>query len=172
MALGQLPRGKLPPTPKLTLTQSLTPSWGNFPLVQLSGCSPTLKLTLILTQIPKLTRGNFPLGVIVRIPKGTPKIKVYRLFKKFNIENFNSIRKNKLEYHSNHYSEFEKLFLNELNRHTPLKNKKLRHDNITLMTKELREEIMLRSKLKNKFNKERIHICWINFRHQRNRWLN
>ena len=73
-------RGKLPPTTKLTLTQTLIPTGGNFPQEQLSCCSPALKLTLILTQTPTLTRGNFLLGAIVRIPKGTPKIKVYKSF--------------------------------------------------------------------------------------------
>ena len=40
------------------------------------------------------------------------------------------------------------------------------------MTKELRKEIILRSKLKTKFNKERNHINWCNFKRQRNRCLN
>ena len=39
------------------------------------------------------------------------------------------------------------------------------------MTKELRKEIMLRSKLKNKFNKERNHINWCNYKLQRNHYL-
>ena len=39
------------------------------------------------------------------------------------------------------------------------------------MTKELRKEIMLSSKLKNKFNKERNHINWCNYKRQRNRCL-
>ena len=40
--------------------------------------------------------------------------------------------------------------------------KVLKHNNKTFMTKKLRKEIMLRSKLKNKFNKERNHINWCN----------
>ena len=39
------------------------------------------------------------------------------------------------------------------------------------MTKELRKEIMLRSKLKNKFNKERNHINWCNYKCQCNHCL-
>ena len=39
------------------------------------------------------------------------------------------------------------------------------------MTKELRKEIMLRSKLKNKFNKERNHINWCYYKCQRNHCL-
>ena len=40
------------------------------------------------------------------------------------------------------------------------------------MTKEIRKEIMLRSALKNRYNKERNHINWCNFKRQRNRCLN
>ena len=90
--------------------------------------------------------------------KGTPKIKIYRSYKKFELENFNRILKDKLEKLTNHsYTEFEKVFLKELNKPTPLKKKILRHGN-AFMTKELRKEIMLRSKLKIKFDKERNHI--------------
>ena len=39
------------------------------------------------------------------------------------------------------------------------------------MTKELRKEIMLPSKLKNKFDKERNHINWCNYKRQRNHCL-
>ena len=39
------------------------------------------------------------------------------------------------------------------------------------MTKELWKEIMLRSKLKNKFNKERNHINWYTYKRHRNRCL-
>ena len=39
------------------------------------------------------------------------------------------------------------------------------------MTKELRKEIMLRSKLKNKFNKKGNHINWCNYKRQSNRCL-
>ena len=80
--------------------------------------------------------------------------------------------KNKLENLTNHaYAEFEKVFLKELNKHAPLKKKILRYNNNAFMTKEPREEIMLRSKLKNKFNKERNHINWCNYKRQRNRCL-
>ena len=80
--------------------------------------------------------------------------------------------KDKLEKLTNHsYAEFEKVFSKELNKHAPLKKKVLRHNNNAFMTKELRKEIMLRSKLKNKFNKERNHINWCNYKRQRNHCL-
>ena len=64
-----------------------------------------------------------------------------------------------------------KVFFKELNKHAPLKKKILRHNNNAFMTKELQKEIMLRSKLKYKFNKERNHINWCNYKHQRNHCL-
>ena len=80
--------------------------------------------------------------------------------------------KDKLVKPTNHsYAEFGKVFLKELNKHAPLKKKVLRHNNNAFMTKELRKEIMLRSKLKNKFNKERNHINWYNYKRQRNHCL-
>ena len=81
---------------------------------------------------------------------------MYRSFNKTNVKNFISILKNKLENLLNHsHSEFEKVFLNELNRHSPRKKKILRHNNNAFMTKELWKEIILTLKLKNKLNKEK-----------------
>ena len=53
---------------------------------------------------------------------------------------------------SESYGEFEAVFLKELNKHTPLK-KFLRHNNNSFMTKDLKKQIMVRSKLRNIFNK-------------------
>ena len=104
--------------------------------------------------------------------KGTPKVKIYRSYKKFELENFNRILKDKLEKFTNHsYVEFEKVFLKELNKRARQKKKVLRHNNNAFMTKELRKEIMLQSKLKNKFNKERNHINRCNYKHQCNHCL-
>ena len=60
------PRGNLPPlppTPKLTLTQTLTLTRGQFSTMAIVWLPPTLKLTLTLTQTPIPNR-----GAIVRIP--------------------------------------------------------------------------------------------------------
>ena len=103
--------------------------------------------------------------------KGTPKMKIYRSYKKLDLENFNRILKEKLENLTNHsYAEFDKVFLKELNKQAPQKKKILRHNNV-FVTKELRKEIMLRSKLKSKFNKGRNHINSCNYKCQRNRCL-
>ena len=63
-------------------------------------------------------------------------------------------------------------FLKELNIHAPLKKKILRHNNNCFVTKELRKAIMLRSKLKNIFTKNKTHFNWQKYKHQRNFCLN
>ena len=86
--------------------------------------------------------------------KGTPRIKIYRSYKSFNIDNFKSILNQKLNnLSSTTYDDFEETFLSLLNKHATLEKKILRHNNGPFMTKELRNEIMKRSKLKNKHNK-------------------
>ena len=80
--------------------------------------------------------------------------------------------KDKLENLTNHsYAEFEKVFLKELKKHAPLKKKILRHNSNAFMTKELRKEITLLSKLKNKSKKERNHINWCIYKRHRNHCL-
>ena len=56
---------------------------------------------------------------------------------------------------SESYGEFKAAFLKELNKHAPLKKKFLRHNNNPFMTKDLRKQIMVRSKPKNILNKNR-----------------
>ena len=65
---------------------------------------------------------------------------------------------------SESYGEFEAVFLTELNKHAPLKKKFLRHNNNPLITKDLRKQIMVRSKLRNIFNKNRNHENWCKYR--------
>ena len=65
-----------------------------------------------------------------------------------------------------------RLFLKELNKHAPLKKKFLRHNNNPFMTKDLRKQILVRSKLKNIFNKNRHYENWCKYKCQRNLFLN
>ena len=73
---------------------------------------------------------------------------------------------------SESYGEFEAVFLKELNKHAPLKKKFLRHNNNPFMTKDLRKQIMVRSKLRNIFNKNRNYENWCKYKRQRNLCLN
>ena len=70
------------------------------------------------------------------------------------------------------YGEFEAVFLKELNKHAPLKKKFLRHSNNPFMTKDLRKQIMVQSKLRNIFNKNRNYENWCKYKRQRNLCLN
>ena len=53
-----------------------------------------------------------------------------------------------------------------------VKIKMIKFNNIVFVTKELRKEIMKRSKLRNKFNGNRNHENWCNFKFQRNYCVN
>ena len=55
-----------------------------------------------------------------------------------------------------------------LNQFTPLKQKLIRKNNQPFMTKTLREAIMKRSKLRNKFNEKRNIKNWSEYKRQRN----
>ena len=73
---------------------------------------------------------------------------------------------------SESYGEFEAVFLKELNKHAPLKKKFLRHSNNPFMTKDLRKQIMVQSKLRNIFNKNRNYENWCECKRQCNLCLN
>ena len=66
----------------------------------------------------------------------------------------------------------KKKITNVLNIHVPIKTKLIRFNNNVFMTKELRKEIMKRSKLKNKFDRNRNYEKRCNFKFQRNYCVN
>ena len=73
---------------------------------------------------------------------------------------------------SKRYGDFEAVFfLKELNKHAPLKKKFLRHKN-PFMTKTLRKQVQVRSKLRNNYNKNRNYENWCKYKRQRNLCLN
>ena len=105
--------------------------------------------------------------------KGPPKKKIYWSYKKFDHEYFSNALREELEtLEVDTYGEFEKKFTNVLNTHAPIKTKMIRFNNNVFITKELRKEIMKRSKLRNKFNRNRNHENWCNFKFQRNYCVN
>ena len=107
------------------------------------------------------------------IVKGPPKKKVYRSYKNFNAVHFESDLKPKIEIlEGSTYDEFEKEFINVLDKHAPIKTKMLRFNNSSFVSKELRKEIMKRSNLRNKFNENRTHENWCKFKLQRNFCVN
>ena len=66
------------------------------------------------------------------------------------------------------FSVFNSAFTNLLNAHVPLKTETLRYNNKTFITKEIRKEIMKRSKLKDLFNKNKNKENWCYLKIQRN----
>ena len=101
--------------------------------------------------------------------KGSPRKKVYRSYKYFDIDLFKIALQEKLKHLENDaYSAFNSAFTNLLNEHAPLKTKILRHNNKTFITKKLRKEIMKRSKLKNLFNKNKNQENWCKYKTHRN----
>ena len=79
-----------------------------------------------------------------------------------NAINLDSIKDN------NTYGVFEKTFLEIFDKQAPLKTKILRHNSNSFMSKELKKNIMLRSKLKNSFNNDRSYENWCKYKQQRN----
>ena len=80
----------------------------------------------------------------------------YRSYKNFEMFNFNDELKEALEnFEKPHmtYEDFKTIFLEILEKHAQTKSKKVRGNNAPFMTKRLSKEIMHRSKLKNKLNK-------------------
>ena len=94
---------------------------------------------------------------------------VYRSYKYFDINLFKLPLQEKLEHLENDaYSAFSSAFKNLWNGHAALKTKKLRYNNKTFITEELRKEIMKRPKLKNLFNKNKNQQNWDKYKIQWN----
>ena len=88
--------------------------------------------------------------------KRSPVIKYYRCYKNFNMITFRSNLKYSLEiFNANTmtYEDFKKIFMAVLDKYAPMKKKVIRGNNAPFMSKRLSKEIMHRSKLKNKLNK-------------------
>ena len=67
-----------------------------------------------------------------------------------------------------YYDTFTKTFENILNRHAPLKKKKLRGNDGGFASKELRKAWYKRSRLRNIYNKNKTEESWNTFKRQRN----
>ena len=100
--------------------------------------------------------------------KGKRKFVYYRCFKNFNKElskkNFSENLKNT----GNSFEVFYGTFTNTLDCYTSVKKKKNLSNHNKLMTEKLRKEVMTRSYLRNKYNKNRTYENWSNYKKQRN----
>ena len=102
--------------------------------------------------------------------KKSPRIVQYRNYTKFRTINFTHDIANTINDLSGMVT-FDCINTNLtkiLYQHAPIKKKYIRANDGPFMTKELRKVIMHRSKLKNKYNKNKTNKIWNAFKHQRN----
>ena len=105
------------------------------------------------------------------IPKQEGKIIKYRNYKGFNETKFRSELTNILDlniHESRNIDFFKNIFLKVLNKHAPIKTKRLRGNHSPFVTKDLRKAIMLRSKLRNQYLKCKSEEARARFKIQRN----
>ena len=95
--------------------------------------------------------------------KRKPKIIHYTNYKTFNASLFKEELNNELSIDNNNAELVEFTVLSILSKHKPIKRKYIRANNSAFITKELRAAIMQKSKLREKFLKERTnnpkHLC-------------
>ena len=90
-------------------------------------------------------------------PESKPKEIIYRNFKTFNEEDFNQELCGRLSAELvDNYSSFENVFIDVLNRHAPIKEKVIRSNHASYVTKALRKAIMKRSHLEKIYFKKEL----------------
>ena len=122
-----------------------------------------------LSDIHKLTT------TILRksITKGNQRNILYRDYKLFDQKKFeDQLRSQLASIKAVDYSQFHEIFLKTLDATAPIKKKILRFNHNPFMSKALRKAVMVRSKLKNKYNKNRTGENWDTYKKQRNFCVN
>ena len=122
-----------------------------------------ITIDLILTNKPKCFHNSctYETGISdynkmtitlmkVIFKKQKPKIIFYRNYKNFDKKSFKEYLKLSLEAY-----DFKNVFLTSLNSFAPLKKKYVRANQVSFMNKELKNAIMVSSKLRNEFVKSR-----------------
>ena len=89
------------------------------------------------------------------LPKMKPKSVLYRCYKNFIVENFrHDLNKGLGAINATMgYDEFEKIYLNVLDKHAPCKIKIIRANKAPFMNREIKKSIMTHTRLKNKYIK-------------------
>ena len=104
-------------------------------------------------------------------PKLKPKVVNYRDYQNFRNNEFRAELDNEMLKHhlgNMEYQHFLNIFIEILNKHAPMKQKYLRANQGIFMTKDLHKAIMQRSKLRNKFLRDRADISREEYKTQRN----
>ena len=102
--------------------------------------------------------------------KGPSKFICYRSYNNYSKEQFENVKKSLKQrlVSSSNFEEFCNTFLATLNKHAPLKKKKIRYNHQVFMSKTLCKAIMKRTKLRNKFSRKRFSENRQNYKGQRN----
>ena len=102
--------------------------------------------------------------------KQPPTIISYRDYKRYSPSKFRTEIDNVLSFDLKLIDNdtFVNLFMEIFNKHAPIKFKYIRANNNPFMTKELRKAIMLRSKLRNRLNKNKTLEAHLAYKRQRN----
>ena len=108
-------------------------------------------------------------------PKPKPKIVNYRDYRNFRIDEFRAELDNeilKLDINNIEYQHLLNIFIEILNKHAPMKIKYLRANQGKFMTKGLHKAIMKRSRLRNKFLRDRTEMSRKEYKKQINFCVN
>ena len=118
--------------------------FGGYPILSLKGFS--VSFTLLLKA----------LYLLVSYPLSYPWNILYRYYKIFDEKKFeDQLRSQLVSIKTVYYSQFHEIFLKTLDAIAQIKKKILCFNRNPFMSKALRKAIMVRSKLKNKYNKNR-----------------
>ncbi len=101
------------------------------------GCSDFHKMSITVLKI--------------KFDKSKPKEINYRNYSKFDQKSFRNDLSNAMGKQKQTYEEFEKLYLEVLEKHAPFKQKIIRGNHAPYMNKALRKAIMKRTQLQNKY---------------------
>ena len=104
-------------------------------------------------------------------PKQKHKVVFYRKYINFRNDLFKSKLENELsnyDINNMEYDNFLKKFLKILDKYAPMKKKYFKENHAAFMTKEEKKAIMVRSKLRNKFLKDKNEQSKNDYRKQRN----
>ena len=104
-------------------------------------------------------------------PKLKSKVVNYRDYRNFRNNEFRAELDNemlKYDLGNMEYQHFLNIFIEVLNKHAPMKQKYLRANQGRFMTKDLHKAIMKRSRLRNKFLRDRTDISREEYKKQRN----
>ena len=107
------------------------------------------------------------------ITKGNPRNILYRDYKIFDQKKFqDQLRSQLVSIKTVNYSQFHEIFLKTLDAIAPVKKKILRFNHNPFISEAVRKAITVRSKLKNKYNKNRTEENWDSCKKQRNSCVN